>query len=413
MEAPNTPGTRKERPEYDTPKKVRFFDRFDHKKDKETTVQIASQPDIAISAATASRWLKQRQELGKKAERRSNNRHKRGRKPLLASDDLDKMLDDSNPVRDQPYEYQEDFFNIQANPKTFRRNFQKRRNAGRFIQASSKEIRKLNVQERQQYGEEHISKTIEDFWQYVHFVDEMHINPDKTQKGRILRQQGTRNEPENRQQQPGKRKYPSLHASISVSWNHIGKLVFYRDEGDETQLPVRKKPRRRPKTETNEQYKERLRQWEAEQPHSAEIHQSGNSMTQKYYAEHLLPNHIAHIKADEARGQAAYLQEDNDPSHGTRSADNVAKRKKDQNNVQLIKQPAQSPDLNAAEAIWNVLKQKIPYYNWESIQDLKDVLEDIRASISLEQVRRRIAEMPWRCEQIKTRPDIIIKSDLW
>ena len=112
MEGPNTPITRKkrkepatERREANTPKKVRFFDRVDHKKDGETTLDIALQPDIAISHTTAQNWLKARQELSKKAERWSNNCHKRGRKPKLGSDDLDTMLEDTNPVQDQPYKY--------------------------------------------------------------------------------------------------------------------------------------------------------------------------------------------------------------------------------------------------------------------------------------------------------------------
>ena len=241
----------------------------------------------------------------------------------------------------------------------------------------------------------------------------MHINPDKTYKGRILRQRGTRHKPENRQQPPGKRRFPSLHASISISWHHIGELVFYHDEADRIQLPAPRKPVRRPKSETDQQYEERLVQWKAQLPHHATVQQPGNSMTQKYYTDRLLPGYIAHIKADESSGQPAYLQEDNDPSHGTRSIENVAKRLKEENNVQLIRQPAQSPDLNPTESFWNILKQRIPHYSWNTIQDLKDASQEIRALISLEDVRRRIAEMPWRCQQLISRPDVTIKSDLW
>ena len=43
-------------------------------------------------------------------------------------------------------------------------------------------------------------------------------------------------------------------------------------------------------------------------------------MTQKYYAEHILPKHIEAIKRLEERHKYRYvLQEDNDGSHGTRS----------------------------------------------------------------------------------------------
>jgi hypothetical protein len=58
----------------------------------------------------------------------------------------------------------------------------------------------------------------------------------------------------------------------------------------------------------------------------------GNSMTHNYYTERLLPVYIRALQ--EARfsyEQDAILQEDNDPSHGTKSEVNVAKQLKDSN----------------------------------------------------------------------------------
>jgi transposase len=55
----------------------------------------------------------------------------------------------------------------------------------------------------------------------------------------------------------------------------------------------------------------------------------------------------------------AILQEDNNPSHGTRSRDNVAKQLKDKAGIKLLIHPAQSPNLNPIEAIWGIIKQRI------------------------------------------------------
>jgi hypothetical protein len=75
-------------------------------------------------------------------------------------------------------------------------------------------------------------------------------------------------------------------------------------------------------------------------------------MTQKYYTERLLPVYIKIIQeARISRNQDAILQEDNNPSHGTRSELNVAKQLKDSNWISILVHPAQSPDLNPMEAI--------------------------------------------------------------
>jgi hypothetical protein len=48
-------------------------------------------------------------------------------------------------------------------------------------------------------------------------------------------------------------------------------------------------------------------------------------MNQVFYAKHILPHHIKHIKWLEAKKKHKFwFQEDNDPSHGTRSENNVA-----------------------------------------------------------------------------------------
>jgi hypothetical protein len=57
------------------------------------------------------------------------------------------------------------------------------------------------------------------------------------------------------------------------------------------------KPRRRLKTETDEEYTERLKEWEASKPYDVEIKVQGNVMTQKYYVENLLLMYVDAIKS--------------------------------------------------------------------------------------------------------------------
>lgn len=65
-------------------------------------------------------------------------------------------------------------------------------------------------------------------------------------------------------------------------------------------------------------------EWEATKPQSVEVKPKGNSMTQKYYVERLLPVYDAAFKAARQRDSSApwVLQEDNDDSHGTRGDKN-------------------------------------------------------------------------------------------
>jgi len=69
----------------------------------------------------------------------------------------------------------------------------------------------------------------------------------------------------------------------------------------------------------------------------------------KKYTEQLLPKYINATKRHEFLYGRGILQEDNDPSHGTRSHNNLARQAKEQAKIETLLHPAQSPDLNAAE----------------------------------------------------------------
>jgi hypothetical protein len=118
-----------------------------------------------------------------------------------------------------------------------------------------------------------------------------------------------------------------LHIAASISWHHKGALQFYNDEHDMPDIEMKKprKPRRR-KTDTDDAYRQRVAEWEASLPHDVDIKPQGNSMTQIYYSERLLPVYIKEIHGCRLiHDRSCMLQEDKDSSHGTRSTVNIVR----------------------------------------------------------------------------------------
>jgi len=148
-------------------------------------------------------------------------------------------------------------------------------------------------------------------------------------------------------------------------------------------------------------------------------------MTQKYYTKNLLPNYVRALHEARIRDSSRdwVLQEDHDPSHGTKSVDNVAQHFKVDNWICTLIHPAQSPDLNPQEGCWLILKECAkrrihhPHKNeqhWDgSVRHLKQILREEWDKISLDQIRELISEMPWRCRRIIETEGHRIRSERW
>jgi transposase len=95
-------------------------------------------------------------------------------------------------------------------------------------------------------------------------------------------------------------------------------------------------------------------------------------------------------EAQTTHNQHIILQEDNDPSHSTRSELDIAKQLKDSKWITILIQPAQSPDLNPIEAIWGILKQQTRRKRWNDLEQLKEVLQDEWSKITMQEIRARI-----------------------
>lgn len=278
-------------------------------------------------------------------------------------------------------------------------------------------ISAANKTKRIQYCEARRLKTIKQYWKYVYFTDEAHF------RSRDLSAQDHYNlhipNTQQRLERLDERK-PCLditvHVAAGISYDSKGVFLFYNDPEDPAEKQVRdkrRKPRKR-KTETEEQFQDRVKEWEAYLPPQIDIRPKGNSMTQAFYTENVLKHHIDHIKKLEARySHDIYFQEDNDNSHGTRSIQNVARSAKDSSRITTLIHPPQSPDLNPIEAIWRIMKQRLRGRMWTSVQHFKDDIEGEWKRVKLSSIRKRIAEMKWRCNQCIKLDGKRIRSKLW
>ena len=68
---------------------------------------------------------------------------------------------------------------------------------------------------------------------------------------------------------------------------------------------------------------------------------------------------------------------------------------------------------NSSEGIWLILKERVRKHAWNSLRELKAIIQQVWAEIDQDEIRRRIDEMPWRCKQLIETGGLPIKSELW
>lgn len=89
------------------------------------------------------------------------------------------------------------------------------------------------------------------------------------------------------------------------------------------------------------------------------------------------------------------------------------KQFKEANWIKTSMHPPQSPDLNPSEFIWNILKQRVKRRHFNNVDQLKQFLCEEWEAISINEIRRRITEMPDRCKKLIETGGQRIKSDRW
>ena len=298
----------------DTIKKTHFYDALDKEygigEGKKSMRQIAREQEV--SEFTGRKWKKEREQLGSMAYRHTRSRStKLGRRSKMTPA-ICKMLISPrrNPVRFAPLEAQLAYHNIPVKRRQATRKIAEHTNRGRIYKAAfvKKKISDSNKAGRVAYSREHKDKSIEDFWQFVVFTDEAHVDPTSLCAPQVLREVGTRYDDENIVER-GERKGVRFYVAGWINWHEKAeKLEFYHDEEDEEiQPPMPRKPRRRPTTETEEEYQARVVEWEALRPHKVDVRPQGNSMTQKYYTERLLPVYIEAVQRGRLRDSGPWL----------------------------------------------------------------------------------------------------------
>ena len=379
---------------------------------------------FGIDESTGRAWRRDRTKFGLDV---AGYRHRiRKRKPgsggvyRLPDDTIDKLLDPAqNKKRSERYSEQIEAYNLPVTERTLQENLVKRRKAKRFKKRKIKAITPENKGKRVEYGVRNGSKCLA-YWATILFTDEAHYDPDAEEREYVLRMPGTATEPDNLQEMQPKGLGNALHFGASVSWFGRSELLFYNDDGeifaDLKTKDQKGKPRKR-KKETNDEFEARYTEWEAALPPPKDVIVKGNHMTQRYYTTKILPHYIAEFRHWKHKLGKALLQEDNDPSHGTRTEHNYCWRYKRKEGIldYLIVHPAQSPDLNPIEGIWNILKQRVRKRRkeWSNVEELKAILRDEWSKIDQNEIRARIREMRKRCEILQHNGGRIIKSELW
>jgi hypothetical protein len=123
-----------------------------------------------------------------------------------------------NPIRDQPYEAQIAYHKIPVQKRQLQRKLREYTNGGQIYKCAfvRKEISRKNKAERVSYGQQHKDKTIEDFWSYVLFTDEAHIDPSAQQAPGILRERAKPYDDENIVER-GERKGVKFHVAAWIT----------------------------------------------------------------------------------------------------------------------------------------------------------------------------------------------------
>lgn len=399
-----------------TRRKCKFFDALARSGTSRSTRSISK--ECGISESTGRYWKKQHLELGSLAKKPTRQRSSilGGKSKVTKS--MCKMLvsPSRNPLRKQPYEAQIEYHNLPVQRRQLQRKLKEHtKGGGRSLCAFIKKvISAKNEVERTKYGNDHLYDSLFGFFDHVVYTDEAHIDPTSQTQGRVLREQGTRDNPDNIEERPPL-KGVRFHIAAWISWwDKADKLEFYNDEEDKIeQPPYPSKPRRRPTTESEEEYKQRIVEWEAEKPHPVEVKVQGNSMTQKYYVERLLPIYCEAVKSmQQIDNKPWLLQEDGDPSHGMRKR-GLAQEYKEKHHIQNLIHPAQSPDLNPIEGIWAIIKQRLRRKVFDSEEEMKEALQEEWDKITMQEIRDRISDMPRRCAQLIKYSGKPIRGNKW
>ena len=110
-------------------------------------------------------------------------------------------------------------------------------------------------------------------------------------------------------------------------------------------------------------------------------------MNATYYVE-ILQNHLLH-NAKKQFGRRWRLEQDNDPKHNSRVAQEFISREV----PEIIDWPSNSPDLNQIENLWSIMKRRVEKRKPTDIEELDSFLHEEWENIDLEIINNLINSM--------------------
>lgn len=87
---------------------------------------------------------------------------------------------------------------------------------------------------------------------------------------------------------------------------------------------------------------------------------------------------------------------DDDPKHSSK----IFKEWFSKENIKVLDWPAQRPDLNPIENLWNDVKNKIAQKNFKNAEELWMGIQEAWLSIPIDRSQRLVESMPRRCQAV-------------
>ena len=99
-------------------------------------------------------------------------------------------------------------------------------------------------------------------------------------------------------------------------------------------------------------------------------------------------------------GVNVLLQQDNDPKHTSKLFKNYLGKKQSTGILSVMEWPAQSPDLNPIELLWEQLDRMVRKKCPSSKSNLWEVLQEVWGEISSDFLKKLTARMPKVCKAV-------------
>jgi hypothetical protein len=166
-----------------------------------------------------------------------------------------------------------------------------------YLAAFTKWVNAKNKVIQKSFGVENKYYRVIGYWNNIYFIDEAHCKPSwmlpkaaSVPKRRALWEWWKHcrifdTEPK-----------PAVYMYTYINYYEKWPLEFYNNEKDMLSKPKIPRKPRKSKYEDEDQYAERVREWEANKLQEVKQNSQGNHMRQKFYTKNLLPKYTAAVQ---------------------------------------------------------------------------------------------------------------------